>query len=537
MTLRAITLSRPSLPLPLLTAAIALWLSLVCNVPFYQKISLLSAYQGADAWLFVAASAALLWAYFNLVFQWLAWGPIAKPLLSVLLLCSALCTYFIQSYGVGIDAGQITNMMETDVHEVQDLLSWQMLGYLVGLGLLPIAVMLLLRTSAQPARAAIKMRLLASTMSLVIAGLVAFFYAADYAYIFREHREVRHWVVPHNYLAGLKRYYKVNSDIGKQPLLTYGTDAIRSQPTGTPRLWVMVLGETARAQSFSLNGYARNTNPELAQLDIQYAANVSSCGTATAVSLPCLFSGMTRRDYDAGLASHREGLLDILQRAGYAVTWIDNNSGCKGACDRVNTWSIPDDIKKDFCDGKDCVDGMLIPGLQRYLSEQPVRDRVIVLHQQGSHGPAYYKRYPDAFKRFTPTCDSNALQSCSQQQIINTYDNTIAYTDHVLASLVRLLDKQTPYQASLLYVSDHGESTGEHGLYLHGAPYMLAPDQQTQVPLLTWYDDTWKNKPSSDCLAAKMRTLSHDNVFHTVLGWLEVKTRVYNPELDWQRHC
>ena len=107
-----------------------------------------------------------------------------------------------------------------------------------------------------------------------------------------------------------------------------------------------MLGETARAESFS-KWVCKNTNPELSKQDIFNFSQVSSCGTATAVSVPCMFSGMPRVDYDEQLASHREGLLDIAKRAGYQVTWIDNNSGCKGACDRVEQYQIPENLKKN----------------------------------------------------------------------------------------------------------------------------------------------------------------------------------------------
>lgn len=416
---------RPTLSLSTLTALVALWLSTAFNTAFYQKMLLLSGYHGPSAWLFVLASIALLWAYLNLVFQWLTWGRLARPLLALLLLCSALCTYFINTYGVGIDAGQITNMMETDVLEVRDLLSWQMLAYVLVLGIIPTFLLFRVPLKHAAIAHALKSRTLASALSLLVAGGVAAIYMADYASIFREHREVR----------------------------------------------------------------------------------------------------------------HREGLLDMLQRAGYAVTWIDNNSGCKGACARVETWPLPEDLKPEFCRDGECLDGILAPSLAHFLAQNPVQDRVVVLHQAGSHGPAYYRRYPDEFKRFTPTCESNALQSCTQEQIINTYDNTIAYTDHVLATLIRQLAQQSNYQAALLYVSDHGESTGEHGLYLHGAPYLLAPDQQTQVPLLTWFGPDWAARPQASCLSRHMQGLSHDHVFHTVLGWLGVQSAVYNPALDWQRPC
>ncbi len=238
-------------------------------------------------------------------------------------------------------------------------------------------------------------------------------------------------------------YYRKKAPKKNLPLVKYGEDAHQVQQTqkDLPKLMVLVVGETARAESFSLNGYAKNTNPELSKQDILNFSQVTSCGTATAVSVPCMFSGMSRADYDEQLAGHREGLLDIAKRAGYQVTWIDNNSGCKGACDRVEQYQIPEELKQKWCKDDECLDGILVDSLKQYLASIPKDDkrpRLVVLHQMGSHGPAYYKRAPDGFQPFKPTCDTNAIQGCSPAELVNTYDNTIVYTDHVLNQMINI---------------------------------------------------------------------------------------------------
>jgi lipid A ethanolaminephosphotransferase len=108
------------------------------------------------------------------------------------------------------------------------------------------------------------------------------------------------------------------------------------------------------------------------------------------------------------------------------------------------------------------------------------------MHQMGSHGPAYSQRTPAAFKKFMPECTSSHLPDCSSEQLRNAYDNTIAYTDHVLGSAISWLRQRTDYDGALLYVADHGESLGENNLYLHGLPYSIAPDVQKHVPWVTW---------------------------------------------------
>lgn len=522
---------------------IALWISLSANGVFLQKISALTPYQGFSAGLFLVATFLLLWAYLNTVLQLITWGRLAKPVLSLMLLVSALTGYFVYNFGVGIDRGQIQNMLETDVNEVRDLVTPFALLWLCVFALLPMLWLWRTVPPPLPRWSMLKQKALALGASiLIILAMVGCFYV-DYAAIFRENRTLRDFITPHNSLGALLSHYKrahqKNTPTHLQP---YGQDAVFRPKTGdnTPRLVLLVLGETARAESFALNGYARNTTPELKAQQVINFSQVSSCGTATAVSLPCLFSGMTRQNYDPDLAKHREGLLDMAQRAGYAVTWIDNNSGCKGVCDRVEQVPVLESKKNQWCVDGECQDGILRDTLDDFLRRAPVKNRLIVLHQAGSHGPAYYRRYPKDFARFTPTCDTNAIQGCSRDALVNTYDNTIAYTDHVLSGLIDQLKGQTAYQTAFWYVSDHGESTGEHGLYLHGAPYLFAPSQQTHVPMLAWFSPQFAQQHSglSACLQQKTgQTLSHDHVFHSFLGLLNIQSQVYNPELDLTGDC
>ncbi|MFQ3216195.1 phosphoethanolamine transferase [Paraperlucidibaca sp.] len=520
---------------------IAAWLVLSCNAAFFHALSALTPYDGWRAGVFFAATGALLIAYFATFLQLITWGSFARPVQSFLLLASALTAYFMMTYGVGIDAGQIQNMMETDVNEVFDLLSLRLLAYMLLIAGLPLFWLWSMPAATMSWKQTLRNKLIAVVLGLVSMLALAGWHYADYASTFREHRELRYLIVPHNYIAGLKRYYSKIVTAPDMPLQHYGEDATRVYSSAKkPTLFVFVLGETARAESFGLNGYGRNTTPELRKRSVINFPQVSSCGTATAVSVPCLFSGMTRADYDPQLASHREGLLDILQRAGYAVTWIDNNSGCKGACDRINNVPLLAAEKARWCHDGECQDDLLADTFANYISRATLSDRVVVLHQEGSHGPAYYRRYPDAFKRFTPTCDSNALQSCTQQQVINSYDNTIAYTDHVLGRIIDTLKGQDDrYQTVMVYAADHGESTGEHGLYLHGAPYLFAPSQQTHVPMLAWLSPSFqKHGPRANCLAEQaQKPQSHDTIFHSFLGLLDVKTAVYNATLDWSAAC
>ncbi|HEY0822545.1 MAG TPA: sulfatase-like hydrolase/transferase, partial [Ramlibacter sp.] len=310
------------------------------------------------------------------------------------------------------------------------------------------------------------------------------------------------------------------------------------------RLLVLVLGETGRSGNFGLNGYPRDTTPQLARLQAVSFRNAWSCGTSTAASVPCMFSPLGREGF---LARSRdsENLVDVLQHAGLAVLWIDNQAGgCKGVCDRVPTVSTAALHDQVLCAHGECHDEILLKDLDARLAALPAERRskgvVLVMHQMGSHGPAYAERTPPAFKRFLPECTSSHLPDCGSEQLRNAYDNTIAYTDHVLAGAVAWLQRREDYDTAMLYVADHGESLGEANLYLHGLPYALAPDVQKHVPWITWLSPGFERHTglSMHCLRARSQErITHDHLFHSVLGLMQVGTSAYRPALDAYAGC
>ena len=524
---------------------LAIWLGVFLNIAFFEKIRMLTPYNGVKAGLFVVASIIIVVAAYNFIFQFFNWKWTAKPLAIALVFIGGFAAYAVNTLGVLITSDQIQNLMQTDIAEARDTWSWHLLTWTLGMTVLPIIVILMIKIKPEPIIRQLLHKVIASVVSLaMVLGLLFVFYV-DFAAIFRENRDLKGMISPQNMIASFASYYKKKAPKENLPLVVYGEDAVmqKAQATSLPKLMVLVVGETARAENFSLNGYSKNTNPKLSQQDILNFSRVSSCGTATAVSVPCMFSGMPRKEYEERLASHREGLLDIAQRAGYQVTWIDNNSGCKGTCDRVNQFKIPEPLQQKWCKDKECFDDILIDSFKAYLATIPQDDnrpRLIVLHQMGSHGPAYYKRVPAQFKVFKPTCDTNAIQGCSREALLNTYDNTLLYTDYVLDSLIETLKNTTKYQTALWYLSDHGESTGESGMYLHGAPYAIAPTQQTHIPMLMWFSTVWQHqaKQQIKCLAQQGRKeLSQDNLFPTMLSLLDVKSKVIDPNNDMLAAC
>ena len=294
---------------------------------------------------------------------------------------------------------------------------------------------------------------------------------------------------------------------------------------------ILVIGEAVRADHFSLNGYSRLTNPLLQKEDVISFANMYSSGTATAFSVPCMFSIYPREECSEQKAGASENLLDVLQHAGVHVLWRDNNSDSKGVAARVAYEDFKATDRNPAVEGEPRDVGMLA-GLQAYIDQQKTGSIFIVLHQMGNHGPAYYKRYPSAFEKFKPVARTNELGSSSPQEIINAYDNALLCTDDFLARVIQLLQKNSGrFRSAMIYSSDHGESLGENGLYLHGMPYRFAPEEQKRVATLFWFSKGLESE-AARFRKARDLPLSHSVLFHTVLGLLGVQTKVYDPGLD-----
>lgn len=530
----------------------AVWIALLCNGPLWSALRALPEMATARGALFIAGFALMIAAATGALLALFAWRRTIKPAIALFLVCAALGAHFMSTYGVVIDPSMMTNVLQTDPREVRDLLSLRLLLHVVLLAALPIA--LLWRLPLQHKR--FKVQLGRNLATFVIAWLVllalviALF--ADLSATMRNHRSMRYLINPLNSFFALGVLAKQSNAKPAGPPAPIGITAqVAPRAAGSlPPLLMLVIGETARADHFALNGYARPTNPELAKLDIVSFADVSSCGTNTAASLPCMFSHLGKRGFESRGGEH-ENLLDLVQRAGMAVLWLDNQAGCKGLCDRVPHAFASEPppgqgaAATALCNEGECLDEALLVGLDARLAAlpAPARERgvLIVLHQMGSHGPAYSKRSPPDRKPFVPECTTNVLQQCDRAALVNAYDNSIAYTDHVLArSIAWLAERDKQYAPMLLYVSDHGESLGENNLYLHGLPYAVAPREQTHVPMLAWLAPGTRGVSglALDCLRReRSKALSHDNLFHTALGVLGIRASEYVATLDAFAPC
>ncbi|WP_146151736.1 phosphoethanolamine transferase [Ahniella affigens] len=531
-------LKRPELSSQTIIVLTSLYLLVALNGVFVGR--LLQATPDGGVGLLDVTMLAAVFVIHMLLLSVVAWPRVLKPAFVCLILIATAAAYFMQRFGAVMDRHAIASVFESDAREAGEWLNGGMMLWFLGFGVLPSALLIWVKVRYRPFLSEAGRRIGYATAAVVLLLAVAWPQSQSLSALLRNHAELRHFANPFSVLNSTRGYLKHEFALPEGPPAPYGRDA-RVVPGADqkPILLVLVIGESARSSSFSLAGYARDTNPELQTLPLLKYMDVESCGTNTATSLPCMFSGLGQDHYDAGKARRRENLLDLFMHAGYNVRWRDNNTGSKKIAARATETDLASATHPTWCPAGSCFDEILLENLDQDLP-MPAKNTVLVLHMLGSHGPAYIERYPREFARFTPECDSPELSTCERESILNAYDNSILYSDHVLARTIAWLETKTAYQTAMFFASDHGESTGEHGFYLHGAPKFMAPDEQTRIPMLIWLSPDWQQAQGFDwqCAAtAPGSKLNHDWFFHTALSLGRVQSSVYEPKLDLLKNC
>lgn len=523
---------------------LAAYFTVILNYPFFRESWKVLEKLDAVKTGFIISLPFFVFFALTILFTLFAHKYISKPFFILLVVISSLVSYAAIAYGTVFDYGMIQNTVQTNISESSSYLNVSLIITFILTGVVP--ALLIARTEVvyhsffKELLKKVGLVLGCTTGLFVIASM----YYQDYASIGRNNKFLQKYIVPTQYVWSSYKYVKKTYFTTPLKFEQLGLDAKVTAPaTETkPQLMVMVLGETARTMNYQYNGYSRATNPFTQKDGLISFKDVSTCGTATAISVPCMFSFMNRTNYDGERAVMQDNALDLIQRAGYNVQWIENDGGCKGVCARVPSQEIAINSSDPFCDDKFCYDAAMLPELKKRIAEAQGKNTIITLHLIGSHGPTYFRRYPDSHRIFTPDCERSDIQNCTQEELVNTYDNTIAYTDYILSQVIDILKQnESQYDTSMLYMSDHGESLGENGLYLHGTPYAIAPKEQTHVPALLWLSPQYAKQEGIDmnCLKeeAANKSISHDFLSHSLLGITNVKTNVYKPEYDFMANC
>jgi len=475
-----------------------------------------------------------------LIFTLLNSKYIIKGALVITLLASSCTNYFMNTYHIIFDDTMIRNIVQTNLNESFDLLSIQQVIYFITLGIIPSVYIFKLNIQYKALRESIISKIQMIGVSLLVITICIFSFSKHYTSFVREHKPLRFSINPTYWTYSIGKYIYLSLNNQVVVLNPLGEDARiisnnSEKQAKQKKIVILVVGEAARADHFSLNGYKKETNPLLSTTDIVNFSDMYSCGTSTAQSLPCMFSIYTKEDYSYQKGIRTENVLDVLSHTNEVnILWRDNNSDSKGVALRVPYKDFKSAKNNTICRDGECRDEGMLIGLDSYIKDHDSKDILIVLHQMGNHGPAYYKRYPKSFEKFKPVCKTNQLEECTQEEITNAYDNAILYTDYFLSKTIDVLKKyDEDHAVAMIYMSDHGESLGENGMYLHGLPYFMAPDAQIHIGSLMWFGREFSKKFNPNTMKTISKSpLSQDNLFHTLLGVFDVNTKVYDKELD-----
>jgi len=534
-----VKLPRPSIGSVTLSLLVAAWIIIVVNDAFWTRtIAAFGEHRQALMAFSIGISALLTVLSVSVTLKY-----IAKPIYIVAIFSAAAAAWFMEKFGVIIDMDMIRNAAQTTPSEAGHLMTPAFFRHMALYAMLPSLLIAIVRIRHRNFFAKLKWNTAVTAPLLLLAAVMTLWQYPAIASTLRNNRIIIKTLNPVSPIFNAIKFAVAednNRDIVAAPLDPDARPGPRIAEAGKPVVTIIVAGETARAQNFSLGGYPRKTNPELEKRDIAYFENASSCGTATAISIPCMFSLLPRSGYshEGGLA--QENVLDVLAHAGNDVTWWENNTGHKGVAARIPTRDFSAENDARFCVRNECRDQVMVEALGPWL-DAVEGNATLVLHQLGSHGPAYYARYSEEERLFRPDCRTAEFAACSSEEIVNAYDNTIVATDRMLAQVIDLLAARSDRLAStMIYMSDHGESLGEKGLYLHGMPYMFAPSEQTRIPFVMWFSDSYSELfgVTTQCLERQAaEPVSHDNLFHTVLGLMDVNASHYDPALDVTGTC
>ncbi|MDA6070832.1 phosphoethanolamine--lipid A transferase EptA [Flavobacterium sp. AC] len=433
---------------------------------------------------------------------------VGKFLLVIFFVINSIAVYFVNTYGAIIDESMIGNVLNTNFAESSSFFSLKLILYIILLGVIPSVYIIKVKIINETLK---KFLISSSIILLFILGL-AYANASNWLWIDKNSKTLGGLAMPWSYTVNTSLFYihkyKKNE---KEILLPNAT--IKDNKKSVV---VLVIGESARRENFSLYGYKKNTNPLLSKVPNLFHFDATSCATYTTAGVKCILEHKNTDDL-------YEILPNYLYRNNVEVIW------------RTTNWGEPPVHIKDYqnrevlmpnCKGENCnYDEILLTGLKEQILASKKNKILIVLHTSTSHGPTYSKKYPPQFETFKPVCNSVELGKCSQTELINAYDNTIVYTDYILSQVIEDLKQLKEYNSAMIFVSDHGESLGEKNLYMHGVPISIAPKEQYEIPFIVWLSDTTKQvKPN--------KTLTQNYVFHSVLNFLNIQSPIYDEEMN-----
>ncbi len=509
-------------------------------LPFFSELASHATLKSFTALIATLAFFGLIWVgVFLVLVRWMpryGW----RWVLAVLALVGAGADAFTTLYGTVMTPDMVRNALSTDWREATELVGWRWATRTLLFALPALAVAFFAPTVERKTARDFRGKLRYTTRAVLLTAVTMGFLLSQFSTLsafMRNQKEARYLIEP---IAVIYSFARTLVSDGtpqkKERLFIDSNPVLTAAASDKPLLIVLVVGETVRAANWGLNGYERNTTPELKRRGVINFTDVTACGTSTDVSLPCMFSRVGRKDYDRDRILTEESVLSVIDRAGVTVRWVDNQSGCKGAC--TNAMEIPVVKNAEDCPSGTCWDKAMLGNIDEALRTETKRE-LLVLHSMGNHGPAYWRRTPPAFRPFGEGCLKDDLGECRPEDVVVSYDNAVAYADQFLAAAIDKLSAVKDRDTVLLYVSDHGESLGEKGLWLHGAPYWTHLSEQTKVPMILWMNDSARRRFNVTRPAGNVDVpVTHDNLADTLFELTGVQSVVQHPQeslLSWLR--
>lgn len=434
---------------------------------------------------------------------------VGKILLVLFFIINAVAVYFINTYSVIIDESMIGNVLNTNYSESSSFFSIKLVLYVVLLGILPSIFIF----KAKIITVTVKKFLVSISLTLLFLLTLAFANASNWLWIDKNSKTLGGLAMPWSYAVNIPLFYIHQFKKNEKEILLPDATIKDNQKS----VVILVIGESARSENFSLYGYPKNTNPLLSKIPNVSHFNATSDATYTTAGIKSIVEHENTDEL-------YEILPNYLYRNNVDVIW------------RTTNWGEPPVHIKNYqnrealmpnCKGDDCdYDGILLSGLKEQILASKKNKILIVLHTSTSHGPTYSKKYPAQFEIFKPVCNSVELGNCSHTELVNAYDNTIVYTDYLLANVIKDLKQLQEYKSAMIFVSDHGESLGENNLYMHGLPRSIAPKQQYEIPFIVWTSDNSARQMKPN------KILTQNYVFHSVLNFLNIQSPVYKEQMN-----
>ena len=434
---------------------------------------------------------------------------VGKILLVLFFIINAVAVYFINTYSVIIDESMIGNVLNTNYSESSSFFSIKLVLYVVLLGILPSIFII----KAKIITVTVKKFLVSISLTLLFLLTLAFANASNWLWIDKNSKTLGGLAMPWSYAVNIPLFYIHQFKKNEKEILLPDATIKDNQKS----VVILVIGESARSENFSLYGYPKNTNPLLSKIPNVSHFNATSDATYTTAGVKSIVEHENTDEL-------YEILPNYLYRNNVDVIWRTTNWGEPPVHIKnyQNREALMPNCKGDGCD----YDGILLSGLKEQILASKKNKILIVLHTSTSHGPTYSKKYPAKFEIFKPVCNSVELGNCSHTELVNAYDNTIVYTDYLLANVIKDLKQLQEYKSAMIFVSDHGESLGENNLYMHGLPRSIAPKQQYEIPFIVWTSDNSARQMKPN------KILTQNYVFHSVLNFLNIQSPVYKEQMN-----